>query len=197
MGKAFTSIVIAIIVTCLIILGLVFSVLLSGKTVVQQQCFNELKEKLDKIKLRACEMNDEDIEFVVKIDMSCVKQIIYKAGDSPHLDIFFKEKDKEYKYDLMCPEGFYGAVFFDFSLAGEINKINIEEKIYNFLVSQNKVKVVFCEGYSEDCKDIKNKEDCLKQIGCSWDETICVGTSKSCYDIERGLCEKQKGCSLI
>ncbi len=196
-----TNIVITIIFVVLIIVTIVAFIPTLRESTVTAYCKREFIEKLDNIKYRACEMNDMDLEFIEKLDTSCIDEISYISENSPEetkveLSFKLKNSNKEYKYDLVCPQGFYGYVFFDFSSAEKSDKLKIEKDYYNFLVSVKKAKLVFCQGYPIECNELNSESDCISQIGCSWDNK-CIGEPKSCFDLKESECKQQKGCEIV
>ena len=196
-----TSIVITIISVVLVIFILVISLLMSKETIIGLSCKNNLKEKLDKIKYRSCEMNYEDLEHIEYLDTSCVKKITFNIIEEKSKLLFeIKGKDTNYIYDTACPHGFYGNVFFNFSLAGDPKTLEIEKNSYFFLITPHNAKLIFCQGIPEECKNF-DKKNCASQKGCFWRRTetseFCDGTPVSCYELTENECRNQKGCEII
>ncbi|MEM2174856.1 MAG: hypothetical protein QXI58_04460 [Candidatus Micrarchaeia archaeon] len=157
-------------------------------------CKTALIEDLEKIKYKACLMSDVDLESIEKVNVPCLNEMIYEE-DEKVIKYFIGRK--EYAYDVSCPQGFYGFVKFDFSVAGDSKKLIVKEKTYNFLVSQKKANLVFCEGEAMKCSEITEEKECNNQFGCKWSNNLCEGYAKSCYELDKDRCEKQKGCELI
>ncbi|MBU5688653.1 MAG: hypothetical protein KQA41_00280 [Candidatus Aenigmarchaeota archaeon] len=158
------SLVITIIFTVMIIISIIMF-FPSIKNTFTYNCVNIVTQKLDLIKIRSCEMTDIDLEYIEKIDLSCLEKITYVENqNSPQLLLKVRDRDKDYVYKTTCEDGQYGNVEFDFSSAGNKNELKIDREKYNFLISPFKIKLVFCEG-NENCYNM-NEEQCSKNTEC-------------------------------